>query len=218
MKKYIAAVSIALTFLIVESQTVRAESPEQLNDRAERQRPSDEVNRVVRYIKKHRDTHDVAIILDKKNAIIYVFNQGKFVAASYFLHGARSVDDFPGGSMEASYYARIPISQKQVTPAGAFNLVKTPNDPDYGRSLTFAQYKDYRLAIHRVYRGSPSQHRVERLYSRTSSDNLISMGCVNVTDEFFDQILDRLTITKNSYVYIIPYHTEQMSKYLPMVD
>jgi hypothetical protein len=86
----------------------------------------------------------------------------------------------------------------------------------YGTSLTFALYRDYRLAIHRIYLGNPEEKRQQRLDSKTTKDNSISYGCVNVSNTFYDQVLDRLEINSNSYVYIIPTNLDLLDKLLPL--
>jgi hypothetical protein len=172
--------------------------------------------RVAEYIAANSSSPDVNIILDKPTAKIYVMVGRLLLDQSVFLMGAKVADEFPGGSMAASYSLKIPLAEKKVTPAGKFKLVKTLRDPDYGTSLTFALYRDYRLAIHRIYLGNPEEKRQQRLDSKTTKDNSISYGCVNVSNTFYDQVLDRLEINSNSYVYIIPTNLDLLDKLLPL--
>lgn len=174
--------------------------------------------KVVQYILKHAKSEDISIIGDKSNSMMYVFKGNSLIAANPFLHGISRADEFPGGSQKAAYSMAIPTAKKMVSPSGKFLLTKTMNDPDYGTSLTFAIYKDWRIAIHQVYSGAPEQQRQQRLESATDKDNTITSGCLNVDKDFYFEILDKLVITSNSFLYVIPNNVSLMDKFLPLID
>ncbi len=177
--------------------------------------PSDQAKIVINHVQKNSRNFDVVVIVDKKEGSIHVLEDGVLKASAAMLYGKNLSDDFPGGSMASSYTMTIPIGEKKVTPAGRYGLWMTKKDPNYGSSITFAQYKDYRLAIHRVNRDSESEKRPNRLMSFTGKDNNISFGCINVLDQFYDDVLYYLPLTAKSKIFILPYNTENFQKYFP---
>lgn len=88
------------------------------------------------------------------------------------------------------------------TPSGVFPLQQARIlAPGYGGDvLLFAQRKDgVPLAVHRVWLGSPSQRRLERLNSPiTAYRQGVTGGCINVTPQVYDALVgchDCKTIT-----------------------
>ena len=64
-------------------------------------------------------------------------------------------------------------------------------------------YKDA-ISLHRVVKGTPKDHRSQRLVTPTPLENRISFGCINVPVDFFDHtVLPALKDTK-AIVYILP--------------
>lgn len=179
---------------------------------------SKNAQRVFDYIRRHAGATDVSVIADKPNAKIFVFFGPVLIQSDSFLYGIQRHDQFPGGSMINSYYLQIPTFKKMVTPAGIFPMTLTTNDPDYGTSITFAQVLNYRLAIHRVYTKVPSQLRKQRLLSETSKDNNISAGCINVSDDFFDQVLMLLPLNSHSRLYILPNDESRLEAFFPFLN
>lgn len=182
------------------------------------ERVSPSAQAVAHYIQEKASPDAISIIADKPRGTLHVFYGRTYFASSPMLYGRLRKDDFPGGSMEASYTLAIPLSQKMVTPAGMFPLTKQLNDPTYGTTLDFAQYKDYRLAIHPVYLGSPAERREERLQTAAASDNAISFGCINVPADFFSNYLKPLKIGAGSTLYILPNDETTFAKYFPLIS
>lgn len=79
------------------------------------------------------------------------------------------------------------------TPSGVFPLQQARIlAPGYGGDvLLYAQRKDgVPLAVHRVWLGSPSQRRLERLNSPiTSYRRGVTGGCINVAPEVYDALV-----------------------------
>ena len=72
-----------------------------------------------------------------------------------------------------------------------------------GEAVLWVDY-DAGLSLHRVYTGTPSEHRLRRLATPTIADNRISYGCINVPAAFFDRvILTQFSGTKGM-VYVLP--------------
>lgn len=77
------------------------------------------------------------------------------------------------------------------TPTGIYQLrnIQT-HAPGYnGDILLFHETKDYWFAIHRVYTLNPKQRRIERLRSENPKDRLITMGCINVMPDVYEQLV-----------------------------
>lgn len=208
--------------LIVPSKSSAAPSSFNVFENAENrlfiaQETSASAKRLVRLVQSYAGPSDVSIVLDKATAQIIVMQGKEIVAQNPALFGSNNSDFWPGGSQEAAFSLPIPMAEKKVTPAGTYKMAKMANDPDYGSSINFSVYKTYRLAIHRVYRGTPSERRPARLASALILDNFISFGCVNVSDEFYDQVIDKLVFSNNSFLFISPFDeskTDQIFPYL----
>ena len=82
------------------------------------------------------------------------------------------------------------------TPIGVFPVVhKLTKAPGYGGDiLVFDELSDRVYAIHRIWLRNPAQHRPERLASDDPSQRRgVTMGCVNVAPEVYNQLKDTLT-------------------------
>lgn len=81
-----------------------------------------------------------------------------------------------------------PVLYGEATPAGTFTLTHLYSVRLHDHILAFTQHGKNLLAIHRVWRGAPEQHRDRRLSSPDPTDNKITSGCVNVGDEMFAEL------------------------------
>jgi hypothetical protein len=140
------------------------------------------------------------VILDKKNARIYVFNnKGCLLGDAPVLLGLAVGDDI------APEIARKPLSQigpsDRITPAGRYYA--EIGEGGHGDEVLWVDY-DTRLAIHPVATGVPSQRRLERLESETTKDNRISWGCINVPKSFYKNHIGKHFATSKGMVYILP--------------
>lgn len=154
---------------------------------------------VERVIKINDNKQRPFIIVDKKQASIYVFDSnGLLLRNAPILLGMAVGDDLP------IEIARLPLSQiKQsyrITPAGRY-IAELGKDT-HGKDVLWVDFSG-NLAIHPVI-NVPKQHRTERLISKKIEDNRISWGCINVTKSFFkDYVLKNFSRTKGM-VYILP--------------
>lgn len=171
---------------------------------------------VANWVAENAEPNEISLILDPASGTLYVMKGGKVVADSPALYGAKGVGSFPGGSMEAAAKADLPTEEKKVTPAGRFSLEFTQNDPDYGTSITFAQTGDYRLAVHRVYQGNPAERRAERLKSGRSDDKMVSFGCINVSDAFYDEVLKKFDYSGKAFAYLLPSDASKLGQFFDL--
>jgi hypothetical protein len=162
---------------------------------------SDEVRFVVEQAVSTGDNKDRPfVVLDKKNARIYVFNnKGNLLGDAPVLLGLAVGDEI------APEIARRPLSQigpsYRITPAGRYYA--ETGEGSHGDEVLWVDY-DTRLAIHPVATGVPSQKRLERLDSETTKDNRISWGCINVPKTFYKDYIGKYFATSRGMVYILP--------------
>ncbi len=140
------------------------------------------------------------VIVDKKNARIYVFDAGgRLRGASAALLGLASGDRSVPGIGER------PVSQiapaERTTPAGRF--LSQPGRNLQGEEVIWVNYSEG-LAIHRVRPGNSREQRSQRLASATPQDNRISLGCVVVPVAFYETVVSPMLGRSPSVVYVLP--------------
>ncbi len=139
-------------------------------------------------------------IIDKKEAEVFVFDaQGRILGAAPALLGLGIGDDSAPGVGNKALSAIRP--QDRTTPAGRFTafLGHEAGHPDF----FWVDYKNA-VALHRVVKGTPRDHRAERLASPTPADNRITFGCINVPVPFFDHVVLPAFKGRRGMVYILP--------------
>jgi len=147
------------------------------------------------------------LLADKLNGVMYAFDgDGALIAKSPALFGASK------GDILTAEQAAKPIEQTtqadKITPAGIYPAqIKSG---EYGNSLYFADYGATQLAVHRVYLGTPSEQRMQRLQSENPNDNRISYGCINALPEFIDNVIIP-NFAGKSQVVILPDSTSAES-------
>ena len=63
---------------------------------------------------------------------------------------------------------------------------------------------DASFSLHAVVKGTPAEHRAERLNSPTSEDNRISFGCINVPTAFYSSVVSTTFAKTKGIVYVLP--------------
>jgi len=138
-------------------------------------------------------------VIDKAAAQILVFGgDGKLRGAAPGLFGS-AVGDHTAPGIAGLALKEIP-GRDRTTPAGRFVGGYGPSI-DAGRVL----WVDYESAvsIHPTATGVPAEKRPERLASPSPDDNRITHGCINVSPEFYEQVI-RPTFEKGGLFYILP--------------
>ena len=161
---------------------------------------SPEVQSVAKWIGTSRDNGGMPyLVLDKANAQVYSFNgAGHLVAMAPVLLGMGKGDHMlvPNSAPMSA----IP-PQKRITPAGRF-LSRLAFD-NKGKELLVLDY-DASLSLHPVVKGTPTEHRYQRLASATSEDNRVSFGCINVPVAFYSSIVSPAFANRLGVVYVLP--------------
>jgi hypothetical protein len=165
------------------------------------------VQKVVDWIASQNRASEVSLVLDPASGKMLVLKGGKIVADAPALFGELGVQVVNGD------YGR------KATPAGKFAL-KQVNDSEYGTTLEFLRPGDGSgyYAVHRVYLGDPKERREQRLASPSGADNNISFGCVNVSNDFYDNTLAKFDYSGSAYAYMLPSDVTQQDAVIPTPD
>ena len=164
------------------------------------QKVSDTMIELAGWVVASRDSQGYPFaIMDKAAAQILVFGgDGRLRGAAPALFGSATGDHSAPGI--AGLALREIPGRDRTTPAGRFVGGFGPST-DAGRVL-WVDY-DSAVSIHPVATGVPAERRPERLASPSPDDNRITHGCINVSPDFYEQIL-RPTFERGGVFYILP--------------
>jgi len=138
-------------------------------------------------------------VIDKAAAQILVFDgDGRLRGAAPGLFGS-AVGDHSAPGVAGLALREIP-GRDRTTPAGRFVGGFGPSI-DAGRVL-WVDY-DSAISIHPTATGVPAERRAERLASPTPDDNRVTHGCINVSPEFYEQVVGP-TFERGGLFYILP--------------
>ncbi len=139
------------------------------------------------------------VIIDKIRAKVFVFDaEGRLRGATLALMGMAHGDDTVPGIGSRKLSAIRP--EERTTPAGRF---VASLGHDLQQDILWIDYKNA-ISLHRVIRGQPGDHRLERLATSSPLDKRISFGCVNVPVAFYEDIVLRTFTGTTGIVYILP--------------
>jgi hypothetical protein len=149
-------------------------------------------------------THDNAgmpfIVIDKVAAEVFVFDaQGRLGGASPVLLGLTRGDDITPGIGDRKLADIGPL--ERITPAGRF--VASLGHDLGAKDVLWVDYNSG-VALHRVITTNPSEHRLQRLASKSPLQRRISYGCINVPAAFYDAVIDPAFAATSGVVYILP--------------
>lgn len=164
------------------------------------QKVSDTVIELAGWVVAAKDSQGYPFaVIDKAAAQILVFGgDGRLRGAAPGLFGSATGDHTAPGI--AGLALREIPGRDRTTPAGRFVGGFGPSI-DAGRVL----WVDYESAVsmHPTATGVPAEKRPERLASPTPDDNRITHGCINVSPEFYEQIISP-TFERGGVFYILP--------------
>lgn len=174
------------------------------------QEVSETVIELAGWVVASRDTEGYPFaIMDKAAAQILVFGgDGRLRGAAPALFGS-AVGDHIAPGIAGLALREIP-GRDRTTPAGRFVGGYGPS-LDVGRVL-WVDY-DSAVSIHPTATGVPAERRPERLASPTPDDNRVTHGCINVSPEFYEQVV-RQTFERGGVFYILP-DKESLAKTFP---
>ena len=138
-------------------------------------------------------------VIDKAAAQILVFGgDGRLRGAAPGLFGS-AIGDHVAPGIAGLALREIP-GRDRTTPAGRFVGGFGPS-VDAGRVLWVAY--DSAISMHPTATGVPAERRAERLTSPSPDDNRVTHGCINVSPEFYEQVI-RPTFERGGVFYILP--------------
>jgi hypothetical protein len=164
------------------------------------QSASAEVKRVARWVIDSGDNGGLPFLLvDKVNAQVFAFSPaGQLQGAAPALLGMARGDHLLAPN--TATMSQMP-PQMRITPAGRF-VSKLAID-SHGKELLVLDY-DAAISLHPVVKGTPAEHRAERLASPASEDNRISFGCINVPPSFYTTFVHPAFNQTKGVVYVLP--------------
>ena len=138
-------------------------------------------------------------VIDKAAAQILVFGgDGRLRGAAPGLFGS-AIGDHVAPGIAGLALREIP-GRDRTTPAGRFVGGFGPSI-DAGRVL-WVDY-DSAISMHPTATGVPAEKRAERLASPSPDDNRVTHGCINVSPEFYEQVISP-TFEHGGVFYILP--------------
>src|SRR5579862_6890746 len=162
---------------------------------------STEVQRMADWVMASADNGGLSfVVVDKKDAEVFVFDrQGRILGEAPALLGL-AVGDDSAPNVGDKPLSAIPPGDR-TTPAGRFiaYLGREPGKPNF----VWVDYKD-NISLHRVVKGRPQDHRLQRLATPTPLDNRITFGCINVPADFFERTVLPAFNGTEGIVYIMP--------------
>jgi hypothetical protein len=140
------------------------------------------------------------VILDKKQAKVFVFHaNGQLRGAAPALIGSAVGDDSVPGIGERKLSSIRP--EERTTPAGRFVAALDRNLQD--KPILWVDYASA-ISLHPVITSNVQERRAQRLASPTPLDNRISYGCINVSAQFFQNVVSAAFARSNGIVYVLP--------------
>lgn len=140
------------------------------------------------------------VIVDKKNAQVFVFGQdGKLKGSTSVLLGLAVGDEGLADMSHRQVSSLRP--DERTTPAGRF--VSEPGLNLQGEAIVWVDY-DARIAIHRLRPHPQGARKAARLASASLRDKRISMGCIVVSVAFYENVIQPLLGKSHGIVYVLP--------------
>ncbi len=164
------------------------------------QKVSDTVIELAGWVVASKDSQGYPfVIIDKAAAQVLVFGgDGRARGAAPALFGS-AIGDHSAPGIAGLALREIP-GRDRTTPAGRFIGGFGPSI-DAGRVL-WVDY-DSAVSMHPTATGVPAERRAERLASPSPDDNRVTHGCINVSPEFYEQVI-RPTFERGGMFYILP--------------
>jgi len=164
------------------------------------QSASAEVKRVARWVIDSKDNGGMPFLLvDKVNARVFAFDPaGHLQGTALVLLGMSRGDRLLAPN--SATMSHMP-PQVRITPAGRF--VSHLGIDSHGKELLVLDY-GASISLHPVIKGTPAEHRAERLASPSPLDHRISFGCINVPPDFYTTFVHPAFEKTQGIVYVLP--------------
>ena len=162
---------------------------------------SDQAMALVNWVVQAGDHQSLPfVVVDKAQARVFVFN-----GAAQLLGAAPALVGFMRGDDGVPGLGDRPLSRirpkERITPSGRF--VATLDSNVSGQNILWVDY-DQAISMHAVRSVNPSEHRLQRLASDSVDDKRISYGCINVSAQFWQDVLMPTFADTEGIVYVLP--------------
>jgi len=165
------------------------------------QRASAEARKVAHWAVASRNAQGKPFaIVDKKDARVFVFGaDGRLQGAAPALLGLAVGDDSAPGVGQRVAIGIAP--DERTTPAGRFD-----SQPGHNLNAEAIVWVDYKaaVAIHRLRPAPAAERRAQRLASGAADDRRISLGCIVVSEAFYDDVVAPTLGRRHGVVYVLP--------------
>ena len=165
------------------------------------QHASDNARDVADWVVREGDHQGLPfVIVDKIHARVFVFNhEGVLLGANPALLGLARGDEGVAGIGDRPLSRILP--QERTTPAGRFVAALASNVS--GQVILWVDYEQG-ISLHPLRSVDPKERRLERLASPSEEDNRISYGCINVSAEFWREVVWPAFKNTVGMVYVLP--------------
>jgi hypothetical protein len=161
----------------------------------------DDVRRVANWSMTTHDHQKMSfIIVDKKQAKVYVFDPaGHLKASAYALLGSAVGDDTVPGIGTKPIALVTP--EERTTPAGRF-IAKPGTSASRNEDVVWVDY-DAAVSMHRVINFVQAERRLERIVSPDPAEHRISYGCINLPRDFYENAVAPAARV-GAVIYVLP--------------
>lgn len=140
------------------------------------------------------------VVIDKKHTQVYLFDsKGHLRGFAPALIGS-ALGDYSASGIGNRKLSSIKLEER-TTPAGRF--VASLGFNLSGKQILWVDYETA-ISMHPVVTSNVSEHREQRLATKSTEDNRISYGCINVSAVFFRNIVMPSFKGASGIVYILP--------------
>ena len=159
---------------------------------------SPEVRHMANWVATSRDNAKMSfVIVDKQDAKVYVFAPGAHLKATApALLGSAIGDDTAPGVGDKPLAQILP--EEKTTPAGRF--IAEVGASTRGEDVVWVDYVAA-VSMHRVLK---VPERLESLASPTNKDNRMSFGCINLPQQFYENVLRPTVDHGGAVIYVLP--------------
>ncbi len=183
----------------VDVQPVAAPHPRRAN--FELEHTSEKTRHMADWVVDSGDNRGMPfVIVDKIDARVFVFDaDGRLLGAAPALLGLARGDETSPGIGDRKLSEIRP--QDRITQAGRF--VASLGVDVHGKDVLWVDY-DSALSLHRVVTNNPKERRLQRLASSKPLDHRISWGCINVSVNFYNDVVTPAFTGTCGIVYVMP--------------
>jgi hypothetical protein len=157
-------------------------------------------------------------IVDKQMGLTYVIDANGVLAGKSASLTGKTKGDVRSEAAKKTANVESIAEKDKVTEAGMFDA-SVKNVPHYGNVITLQIFDNYSIAMHPTYLGAPAEQRQARLESATPEDNRISFGCINVPNEFMQNVVFKVIPkgVKSFPIVVIP-ESKSIQEFFPTED